>query len=331
MKRTHVLLLVLFVGIGAGCKVKRETLRPKVSGAAGQVLVVAPDVLWNGPAGDTLRAIFGQEVPYLPQPEPLFDVLHVTPGQFDKMFHTHRNILFMKTGSEYKEPRIAVSHDRWATPQMIIDVEAPDAVSMTRALHQGGAALVQKLNDMERQRIVEYYRHYLATDIHRKIEKKFHVVLDIPKGYSLDMDTTDFVWIANETPRTSQGIFIYTYPYTTEKIFNADSLMDIRDRFLKKFVHGQIKGTYMTTERRIPPEFKAFRKDGQYYASLRGLWKLENGFMGGPFYSLTTVDKSRGKVITVDGYVYGPGEKKRELMRQVESIIHTLRIVPAEK
>jgi len=331
MKRIGMFFLILSLVAGAGCKVNQETVRPKVSGPAGQVLVVAYDAIWNSPAGDTLRALFSQEVPYLPQPEPLFDVLHVTPGQFDKMFHTHRNIIFMRTGSEYKEPRITVAHDRWATPQLLIELDAPDAMTMAEVIHKGGPTIIKKLNDMERQRIVDYYKHYLATDIYKKIEAKFHLTLDIPKGYSLDLDTTDFAWIANETPRTSQGILIYTYPYTTEKIFNADSLVDIRDRFLRKYVHGQIKGTYMATERRIPPEFKSFKKEGQYYASLRGLWKLENGFMGGPFYSVTTVDKTRGQVITVEGFVYGPGEKKRELMRQVESIIYTLKIIPAKK
>jgi hypothetical protein len=183
----------------------------------------------------------------------------------------------------------------------------------------------------ERQRIIEYYKHYLATDIRKMIKKKFGISLDIPKGYSLDLDTTGFVWIASETPRTSQGILIYTYPYTTDKIFNADSLADIRDRVLKKYVHGQIEGTYMATERLIPPHFRAYEKDGQYYAELRGLWKLENGFMGGPFVSITTVDKSRGRVVTVEGFVYGPGEKKRELMRQVESILYTLKFLPGGK
>jgi len=332
MKRISILTFAVFFLAGYGCKVNNSnTLKPKISGSAGEVLVVAPDELWNGPAGDTLRRLFSQEVPYLPQPEPVFSVLHVTPGQFDKMFHTHRNILFMKTGSQYKKPRISVGHDRWASPQLLIDVEAPNAASMARAIHQGGASLVKTINDMERKRIIEYYRHYLATKVCKKIQQKFYLTLDIPKGYSLDVDTTDFAWIASETPRTSQGILIYTYPYTTDKIFNADSLSAIRDRFLKKYVHGRIEGTYMATETLIPPEFRAFERDGQYFAELRGLWKLENGFMGGPFVSLTTVDKSRGRVVTVEGFVYAPGEKKREYMRQVESILYTLKIIPPGK
>ncbi len=330
MKRINIFFFILLV-TAYGCKIKQETMKPKVSGAAGEVLVVAPEALWNSPAGDTLRALFSQEVPYLPQAEPLFNILHVTPGQFDKMFHTHRNILFMKTGSEYKEPRIAVSRDRWATPQMIMEITAPDAISMTRAIAEGGESLVKKINDTERQRIIEYYKHYLATDIRKKIEEKFGISLDIPKGYSLDLDTTNFVWIASETPRTSQGILIYSYPYATDKIFNADSLTDIRDRILKKYVHGQIEGTYMATERLIPPHFRAYEKNGQYYAELRGLWKLENGFMGGPFVSISTVDKTKGRVVTVEGFVYGPGEKKRELMRQVESILYTLKFLPQGK
>jgi hypothetical protein len=29
----------------------------------------------------------------------------------------------------------------------------------------------------------------------------------------------------------------------------------------------------------------------KYYAELRGLWKVENDFMGGPFVSLSTLDE----------------------------------------
>ncbi len=332
MKRlAYVLMVFLAVGV-AGCKMKQgEVLRPKISGSAGEVLVVAPDHVWNSPAGDTLRKLFSQEVPFLPQPEPMFNVLHITPGNFDKMFHTHRNILIMQTGSQFKEPRLLVSHDRWATPQLLITIQAPNVQEMAKALHEGGDELVKRINDMEKKRIIDYYKHYLATDVYNKVKEKYHILLDIPKGYTLDVDSADFAWISSETPQTSQGILIYTYPYRSEKIFNVDSLMDIRDRVLKKYVHGQIEGTYMATERQITPDFRTFKKDGQYFAEMRGLWKLENGFMGGPFVSLTTVDEARQRVVTVDGYVYAPGQKKRELMRQVESIVQSLKIVPPEK
>ncbi len=321
-----ILLLVL-----SGCKMDSETLKPKISGSTGEVLVVAPDYLWNSPAGDTLEGLLSQDMPYLPQPEPMFNIIHVTPANFDKMFQTHRNILFMKVDkSKYKKARIVVEHDRWATPQLILELQAPDIPSFVKLVGETGDSLVTRINNVERDRIIGYYKKYLQGTIYKKLKEKYHITLDIPKGYTMDVDSSGFVWISSETPTTSQGILIYFYPYTSEDIFTPDKLIKIRNDILRKHVHGDIEGTYMTTETIVPPAFRAYKRNGQYFAELRGLWKLENGFMGGPFVSISTVDKYRGRVVTVEGYVYAPGDKKRELLRQVESILYTLKIYPKQ-
>jgi hypothetical protein len=143
----------------------------------------------------------------------------------------------------------------------------------------------------------------------------------------MDVDSSNFVWLASETPLSSQGIFIYFYPYTDENTFTPEYLVEKRDKFLKKFVPGPSPNTWMATEDLLPPSFNEFKLDEKYYSELRGLWKLQNGFMGGPFVSFSTVDESRMRVVTVEGFVYAPSEEKRELLRQVESILYTLEIV----
>ncbi|MCD6200445.1 MAG: DUF4837 family protein [Bacteroidales bacterium] len=328
MKKVALYLGVILL-MSFGCKTDNETLKPKISGSAGEVLVVAPDYLWNSPAGDTLEGVLTQEMPYLPQPEPMFNVIHVTPANFDKMFQTHRNILFMKIDKKkYPKARIVIEHNRWATPQLIMELQAPDVPSFVKLVEDTGDSLVNRINEIERTRIIGYYKKYLEGDVYKKLKEKYHITVDIPKGYTMDVDSSNFVWISSETPTTSQGILIYFYPYTSEDVFTRDNLIKVRNRMLRKYVHGQIEGTYMTTETILPPKFRAFKRNGQYYTQLRGLWKLENGFMGGPFVSVSTVDKYRGRVVTVEGYVYAPGNKKRELLRQVESILYTLKIYP---
>jgi hypothetical protein len=60
---------------------------------------------------------------------------------------------------------------------------------------------------------------------------------------------------------------------------------------------------------------------------LRGLWDLENGFMGGPFISHSVYDAKRNRIVTVDGYIYHPNQKKRVKLRQIEAIIYSLEII----
>ncbi|NOY37972.1 MAG: DUF4837 family protein [Chlorobi bacterium] len=321
---------LFFLLIVSGCKSGMETMKPMVSGAAGEVLLVMPDAQWERPAGEKFKALLTQEIPYLPQPEPMFTLIHVSPANFDKMFFSHRNIIIVKTGSQYKEARLVIKKDQWAAPQIVIDVEAPSDSTLVQLLNVRGSALVDKINQAERDRILSNYRSYIEAPIYQTLKSKYHLTLAIPKGYSLDVDSVDFAWIASETPATSQGILIYTYPYTDEIELAPGNLIKTRNRFLKKYVHGPVEGTFMSTETLLPPLFHEFTLNGEYVAEMKGLWKLENGFMGGPFVSFTTIDKYRNRVVTVEGFVYAPSEKKRELFRQVESILYSLKIVPPE-
>jgi hypothetical protein len=148
--------------------------------------------------------------------------------------------------------------------------------------------------------------------------------LTIPKGYSYDMDTTDFHWIALETPDISQGIFVYYYNYTDKETFTQDYLIKKRDSFLKLYVHGSSPDSYMTTELQVFPTFNSYELNGIYTAELRGLWKMHGDFMGGPFISLTQLDEKRNRIVTVEGYVYAPKFNKRNYVRQLEAILYSL-------
>ncbi len=155
------------------------------------------------------------------------------------------------------------------------------------------------------------------------LNEKFDISMFFPKGYSLNLDTTDFVWISYETPSVSQGIFIYEYPYTDENTFTQEYLVEKRNFYTKKYVPGPTQGSYMITATAFPPSFKSLMYKERYFGQLRGLWDVYGHPMGGPFISLTTIDEERNRVITVDGYVYAPRFNKRNYMRQVEALLYT--------
>ena len=168
---------------------------------------------------------------------------------------------------------------------------------------------------------------YQDPQVVEALKEKQHIFLGIPRGYNLDVDEEDFVWISRETPSISQAILVYTYEYTDTNTFTQEYQVRKRNYVMRRKVKGPSGDSWMTTETLIPPEFTEFEKEGRYFSKLRGLWKLEKGAMGGPFVSLSTVDETRNRVVTVEGYVYAPGEPKREHLRQVDAIIHSLQIL----
>ena len=64
---------------------------------------------------------------------------------------------------------------------------------------------------------------------------------------------------------------------------------------------------------------------GRDVLEVRGLWEMRNGALGGPFVCLVQVDTVGRKVIVAEGFVYSPSTEKRELIRELEAALRTLK------
>ena len=127
-----------------------------------------------------------------------------------------------------------------------------------------------------------------------------------------------------------QGILVYDYPYVDDSTFTRKFLLAKRDSVLKKYMPGPSEGSYMTTEYFYEPEYKEINLDGDYAVEIRGLFKMENAFMGGPFVSITRYDRVRGRIVTAEGFVFAPKFDKREYLREVEAVVKSLSFVESD-
>jgi hypothetical protein len=257
----------------------------------------------------------------------MFDLVQITPASFSKIFQTHRNIIFSNISNDISEAKISIKNDVWAYPQIVIKIEAPDEISLMKLLKEYEKTITDRVLQAERQRIIHNYRKYEEQGISSRLKKRHNISLTIPKGYEFDVDTANFAWITHETSDISQGILIYSYKYEEENNFSLNFLLNKRDEFCKKFVPGPSKNSYMTTDRIFSNNFEEKTVNENYVAEIRGLWRVENDFMGGPFISFSTLDKKRNRVITIDAYVYAPKFNKRNYLRQLEGILYSLKIL----
>jgi hypothetical protein len=122
------------------------------------------------------------------------------------------------------------------------------------------------------------------------------------------------------------GILIYEEPYTDTSAFAADYILAARDSLSSIHIPGPSEGSYMILAKEvIEPVFTRIDDFPTGFAvETRGLWMVKNDFMGGPYISFTFVDPKLERVITLDGYVYNPSDLKRNFIRQLESIFHTI-------
>lgn len=335
MKKLLVLTLTTSIILFASCKNKEDNASkrglPSVTGKANEVVVVIDKDKWNSQTGKELEKTFLEPFPAIPQAEPMFDLVNIPYQAFNSIFKTHRNLVLTKFISGEK-PRITVQENMHAYPQLVLTLIASDTVEMAKLVDANKEKIRGVIVKRERERLVDVYKKYEEKGIASVIRKKFNTNLLIPRGYALDLDSTDFVWIAHETRDISQGVFVYSYPYTDTTNFYLQNLIEKRNEILKRYVSASRKDSYMTTEVNIyPPEKREFFKDGEYVCEVRGLWKTVNDFMGGPFISYSMVDEKNGRIVTAEGYVYAPDKSKRNYVKQLETILSTMSIVKEDE
>jgi hypothetical protein len=294
-----------------------------VTGKPGEIILVIDPYLWESDLGQFFADFCNVPVEALPVDEPSYTLVHIPSDGFNRIFKNHRNIILTDISSQYNEPRIVVQRNVWAHPQLLIKIVGPNDSTMIAYLNENSDKLRNLLEVDERNRTIENYRKNRAKGIDEMLKQQHQVSISVPAGYDVGVDSANFVWLTHEVADMSQGVFIYYYPYTDTNTFTLDYLVNKRNEFVRRYVPGPVDGSYMKTETQYPVIFRENVKNGVYMAELRGLWRLEKAFMGGPFISHTILDEPRNRVVTVEGFVYAPSLDKRLYVRELEAILYT--------
>lgn len=315
--------IALFVAAVSCSSGKQKALLPNVSGKAGEVIIAMDKDNWEGDLGNEVRYVLGGDTPYLAQKEPLFNLVNVSPTGFADLFRVHRNIVIFSTDSSLQEGKVVYRADLWARPQCVIEVSAPDSQTLLNLFRENSDNISGALEQAERDRIIANAKLYEEYGITEAVRGKISGSPHFPSGYKLRKMTDDFIWIADDKQYSTQGVFIYWYPAEEKENFSKENILAHRNAFMKANVPGMFDNTWMTTSTFIEPtvEFISFR--GRQFAQTRGFWEVQNDFMGGPFVSHSFYSRDGKDIIVVEAWVYAPKYDKRQLLRQVESVIYS--------
>ena len=326
MKRFFLFFVLLPLVVSmVSCRgnVDKKALLPNISGKAGEVIVVINKGDWEGGVGSELRNLLTSDCPYLPQREPLYTLVNIAPAAFTNIFQIHRNIVFVDIDKTVVKPGVVYKTDMWAKPQCVIAVNAPDSDTAVQLIKDNSERIVNTLEQAERDRVIANTKKFEELSLRPVVNAMAGGSPYFPIGYSIKMQTDDFIWISYETTYTNQGIFIYKYPASGKDDFTEENIIARRNEFLKENVPGMFENTYMTTSNAVPPLVEYIKYNGREFAQMRGYWEVYNDYMGGPFVSHSFYSKDGKDIIVLEAFVYAPRYDKRGYLRQVESIIYS--------
>lgn len=322
MKITNFILIAIISLIAlTSCDDKTSFLN--ASSAANEVLVVMEKDEWDGEVGKALFEVLNSPVKGLPQFEPNFRILQVTPDNFTSTFKMARNIVLSDISSIYSEAKLASELDKYAYGQVILTVKAPDTASFISFLNDNNDAIVDYILGKELERQAKWL--IKDSDAPQSVIKQtFGMNLYYPKGLSNIQEYPNFYWATNNAPRARRDMIIYQFPYTSESVFEKDSLIAKRNEVLGEYITGDFDSKMTTSINAFGPIYKKLEYDGLFRAELRGLWEMTTDMMGGPFVMQAFVNENTNMVVVVEALVFAPERDKRNLIRSMEASLYTI-------
>jgi hypothetical protein len=315
--------LFLLLSLGAcSDKAKRDSgLLPGSTGGSLEVMVVMEDSLWTGEVGHFLRSQMAAPMPGLPQSESWYKLVHIAPKNFNELLRRSHLILLVELDSSNQARRL---NDYWAKPQFMLSYRGTDQASLLFLLRSRLEEDVKALRQFENHHILGRIAKQKAPS--SKLMKQAGLQMTIPANLELSTDREDISIYWSRNLKSDQCLMVYTRPLKEETTMLGGDILPVRDSVCQLYIPGQFENSYMTTEYRMAPMINPHEIGGAFALETRGLWRVEGDFMGGPFLSYTLFDEKNQRIITLEGFVFAPEIDKRQLLFELESVMHSLKL-----
>ena len=341
MKKLVLLLVgVFFITLANSCNVKKPA-----TGLEDEIIVVADSSEYYDLEG-TLLDVFAKII-YTPQPEKLFKLKRIPLEQLYN-FKNRKNIIIiapLNSGSETSKyiggildstvKRLVVSdsvhvinkYDLWAKNQLVMILTAPTMEKLKKDILFDHDNLVKYFQKISNQRLYEklYARIYENRKAEAKFLKKYGWIIYVQTDYLLAKDDSaaHFVWL-RRAPNTNveRWVFVYWMDNASPVYLNADSVYALRNRLTKKYYRASDDTNYVE----IADEYRTTTEvnfKGRYALMTQGLWRMTDKSMGGPFVNYTFYDEKTHRLYMLDGSIYAPKYKKKQIIQQVDVLLQS--------
>ena len=177
----------------------------------------------------------------------------------------------------------------------------------------------------EMNRQITFLEGKHSNFISQKVDSLFGCDIWVDAELANSKTGKDFFWASTNTGTADRNFVMYSYPYTDKDTFTKEYFVHKRDSVMKANIPGFKEGVYMSTDSLLT-DVRPINVQNSYTMEARGLWRMKGDFMGGPYVSHTRLDEKNQRIITAEIFVYSPDKMKRNLVRQMEASLYTLKL-----
>lgn len=307
------------------CDGKKDNVRylPLSSGNINAISVVADNLLWEDIVGEAIRQTLAAPAKGLPQDEPMFSLRQIPTPVFTGFATRSRTVLKIEKGDA---SGIDIQQDVYAKPQTVVTVKGKTDKEIIEVMSENAAKIIDAFTKREVAEKLNRINKSLLND--DALEKDLGISIDVPSAYRIAKAEENFYWLRKDLTNT-QTMALVLYSYPIDAIRKGDSIVvdiiKMRNKLAAENLPADDNMVMITEDAFAPSLFNTIIDNKPAYET-RGVWKMTNAYMAGPFVNYAIEDKVNNRYIVAEGYVYAPSSAKREQVFELESIIKSIKI-----
>ena len=313
-------LLFVFVSCDDGGNSK-STYKPDSVGNINSLQIVAPDELWEGPVGESVREHFAAPYDGLPQDEPMYSMVQMKPTSFTDFAQRYRIFLHVTLSDS---SNVSIKSNSFAKPQTGAFITAPTEAELIALINENQEKIKSHFYESEIREKQKRIR--LSLEKLDSLEQEFGVSLKVPSAYRSANTGEGYYWLRKSVEAGTTNIFIYEVPLNTIRRDSAMSdIIEMRNTIGANLLPVE-DGSKFITEAAYSPFLFTSELDGKFTYITKGTWEITDAYMAGPFVNYAVRDEANNRWLILEGFSYAPSEAKRDLQFELEAILKSATI-----
>ncbi len=355
MKRLKYICLVL-VGAIFLTNCDMEQYRADAIGTFGEVIVIMDSTDYKSQTAEAIRSTFGRYVHTIPD-APRFMTLRFrsfsTNNELERL-KKFKNIIIaapisgqgntarlirallgenaaqqVKAGNEFA----FILQNQWYDDQWLLILTAPSDKILAQKIKQAEERLTQSLLQKEFGRwITQVNEDAEQFKIEEHLWQNYGWKIRVKHDWSPHLDTAyvqegiinhlfTMQRITDENDRRFWAWWV-NKPINVDTL-SVEDITQLRNEIWKKWFRGSRDSTYVTTSFRRPVVTDTLKIDGHIAYETRGVWRLKNAVMAGPFVSMFIYDENTERIFMVGFLQFAPSIEQRAYVRQFRAMLRT--------
>jgi len=346
MKISSLLLPAALLILFSACE---GDYRPKSFGAVDEIYVVMDSTDWNSDTAMAIRETFGRQIETVPTAENAYTLKFLdfnTNDDLDRI-QEYKNLIFAAPLggdnnvsrfiggilSDEIEQRVRNDEsfafplsDRWVRDQWTLILTSTSDEALAEKIINSEESLVTHLMNREFERRIEnIYDRGEQVAISDSLWRDYGWKVRMQHDYIQVIDSSNAVMFRRYLPENNRWMWAWWKNEVSEAEFiDPEWINATRDSLMEHLVQGEREGSYVTTDYRRPLETREIETDDRLIGyETKGLWRMTNDFMGGPFVHFTYYDPMTDRLFMVEYAQFAPSVSKRRFVRQFQAMGRT--------